>query len=70
MPLPWTKVILQQEHEPLIRAQRFLRERWDDRYEIIFSNPRLLELTAKGSNKGSAALFVADRLGVDRKNLY
>lgn len=70
MPVPWTKVILQQEHGPLLKAQAFIRERWDDRYEVIFSNLRMLELTAKGSNKGSAALFLADRLGVDRKNLY
>jgi hypothetical protein len=69
MPLPWTKVILQQEHELLLSAQAFLRERWADRYEIIFSNRRLLELAAKGSTKGGAVLWVADRLGWARAHL-
>ncbi len=70
MPLPWTKAILQQEFEPLLRAQLLIRERWNDSYEVIFSNLHMLELTAKGSNKGSAALYVARRLGVERENLY
>ncbi len=70
MPLPWTKVILQQEHELLLSAQAFLRERWADRYEIIFSNRRLLELAAKGSTKGGAVLWVADRLGLGREHIY
>lgn len=70
MPLPWTKVILQQEYDTLWNAQRLMREKWPDQYEVIFSNRHMLELTARGSTKGSAATWVADYLGIDRKNLY
>ena len=70
MPLPWTKVIMQQEHELLLLAQDYLRTRWGDRYEIIFSNRRMLELAAKGSTKGNGVLWVARRLGLDRRHIY
>lgn len=70
MPLPWTKAILQQTHERLLPVRDFLQARWSDRYEIIFSNRRLLELAAKGSTKGSAALRVAEHLGVGRSHIY
>lgn len=70
MPLPWTKVILQQDYTPLQKAQDYLRKRWGNLYEIIFSNRHMLELTAKGSNKGSAALWVADHLGIDHGHIY
>jgi len=70
MPLPWTKVILQQEYELLLEIRDYLKERWADRYEIIFSNRRLLELAAKGSTKGGAVLWLAGRLGIDRRHIY
>ena len=70
MPLPWSKVILQQENQVLRRVQQYMLERWGEEYEIIFSNDVLLELTAKGSNKGGMVLRLADYLGVDRKDLY
>ncbi len=70
MPLPWTKVILEQEHDVLRKVQDYMRSRWGGLYEIIFSNRRLLELTARGSNKGSAVLWVADRLGIDHSRIY
>lgn len=70
MPLPWSKVILQQARPILERARTYMCSRWDTHYEIIFSNAVLLELTRRGSNKGGMALRLADTLGVDRANLY
>ncbi|MDF2839149.1 MAG: hydrolase, partial [Evtepia sp.] len=71
MPTPWTKAILQQlDHDLLLEAQNYFARRWPEHYEVIFSNAVLLELTAKGSHKGSAVLWLADYLGIRRKHIY
>ena len=70
MPLPWSKVILQQENAVLLRTQRYMLERWGEHYEVIFSNQVLLELTRKGSNKGGMVAYLARYLGVDPKKIY
>ena len=70
MPQPWGKAILHQDREPLLRAQAWLLERHGDRYEAIFSNFHMLELTAKGATKGGMVLELAARLGVSRDHLY
>ena len=66
MPTPWVKAILHQEREVLLQVQASLLGRWGDRYEAIFSNPRYLELTRKGSSKGGGVARVARLLGVER----
>ena len=58
IPLPWSKVILQQDYETLLHTQRYLLERWGEHYEVIFSNRVLLELTRKGSSKGVDAQHI------------
>lgn len=70
MPTPWTKIIFQQDHAYLERVQDYVLSRWSDCYECFFSSPYLLEFTDKGSNKGTAVLWVADRLGIDRAHIY
>ena len=70
MPTPWVKVILEQDHPVLLRAQRFMLDHFGDRYEAIFSNRYLLELTAKGATKGGMVARVADLLGIRREDLY
>ena len=70
MPLPWTKAILQQQHPILREVQAMILSRWGDLYEAIFSNRYLLELTAKGNDKGVLTGRVADMMGIDRKHLY
>ncbi len=71
MPTPWIKAIVQHEDPALlIEVQAYLRGRWPGAYEAIFSNENLLELTAKGSHKGSALLWLADYLGVSREHIY
>ncbi len=70
MPLPWSKVILQQRNEILLETQRYMLQRWADHYEVIFSNAVLLELTRKGSNKGGMVSYLANYLGIDSKKIY
>ena len=70
MPLPWSKVILQQDNEVLRRVQRYMLERWGDLYEVIFSNAVLLELTRKGSNKGGMVDYLVKYLNMDPKKVY
>lgn len=70
MPLPWSKVILQQRRDVLERVRAYMLERWAEHYEVIFSNAVLLELTRKGSSKGGMVLRLAQYLGVDRAHIY
>lgn len=70
MPLPWSKVILQQRNEVLLRTQRYMLERWGEAYEIIFSNAVLLEMTRKGSNKGGMVDYLVRYLGMDPQRVY
>ena len=70
MPQPWGKAILHQKNEILLEAQEAILKRWGDRYEAIFSNWHMLELTARGSTKGGMVLELAKRLGIARKDVY
>jgi len=70
MPLPWTKVILEQTHAYLEQVQQYIAENFKDRYEAVFSNPYLLEMTALGCNKGRAMLRLAELLQIPREHIY
>ena len=70
MPLPWCKVILQQNNDVLRQVQRYMLERWGEHYEVIFSNLVLLELTRKGSSKGGMVDYLVEYLGMDPKKVY
>ncbi|MDD4715530.1 MAG: Cof-type HAD-IIB family hydrolase [Oscillospiraceae bacterium] len=70
MPLPLIKVIFQQRTDYLTQVQGYIKSRWPEHYEIIFSNHHLLEMTAKNSTKGALVLKLAALLGIDRSNLY
>jgi len=70
MELAWNKVIFEQEHSELLKVQEYVQENYSDRYEVVFSNPILLELTAVGCNKGTTMLRLADMLGIEHKNVY
>ena len=70
MPTPWVKVLLEQNHPYLLAVQAHLLRCWGDSFEAIFSNPRYLELTQKGSNKGGGVARVARILGVAPDHIY
>ena len=70
MPTPWSKVILQQDQPYLEEVRAHLLARWGDRCEAIFSNRYLLEITAKGCDKGAMVAKVAQLLYISPKHLY
>lgn len=67
---PWSKLVIQDTHDALAEAQRYISRRWGQHYEPIFSNAHLLELTAKGCTKGALVLRVAQHLGIQRSHIY
>jgi Cof subfamily protein (haloacid dehalogenase superfamily) len=71
VPLPLGKLLFEGEHAELEALRSELRRRgWDADYELIFSNPFLLELTRRGANKGGMVLRLAALLDVRRENIY
>lgn len=70
IPQPWGKVILEQDGPYLENVQRYFTQRYGDRYEAIFSNRYLLEVTDKGANKGGMVAGIARRLGVEPGRVY
>lgn len=70
MPGPWSKAVIQADHETLLEAQSRIRGRWPDRYEAIFSNAVLLECTAKTASKGGMVLKLAELLEIRREHIY
>ena len=70
MPTPWVKALFHQEREVLLPVQARLLAEHGEQYEAIFSNPRYLELTRKGSNKGGGVARVARMLGVAPERIY
>ncbi len=70
MPRPWTKVIFEQGHDCLAAVRDYVLEHWGADYECIFSNAVLLELTNKGSHKGSMVQRIAADLGISPQHIY
>ncbi len=68
---PLVKLLFEDDCEELDTLNDFIRaQSWGEEYELIYSGAHLLEMTAKGANKGEMALRLARRLGVARENLY
>ena len=71
VPLPLGKLLFEAEHDVLREVlDQLTREGWDKDYELIFSGRTLLEMTAKGANKGGMVLRLARRLGVAPEHVY
>lgn len=69
--LPIIKVLFEEDLPLLRRVYDFIRaQSWGEEYELIYSGEHLLELTARGATKGGMLLRLAERLGVERKNIY
>lgn len=70
-PLPLGKLLFEAEHGTLEQVLLFLEEQgWREDYELIFSMPTLLEMTAKGANKGAMVRRLAERLGISMEHVY
>lgn len=62
--MPLSKALFLGETDILLKAIDFMDSRpWRDQYEVILSSEYLLELTAKGANKGDTALRLKELLG-------
>lgn len=71
VPLPVGKLLLEGEHAELEQTVDFLHKKgWAERYELIFSSPCLLEMTAQGADKGGMVLQLAKLLGISREHIY
>ena len=71
VPLPLGKLLFEDDHAVLEEIKRFLTEQgWSGDYELIFSGQTLLELTARGANKGGMVRRLAARLGITMKHVY
>ena len=71
VPLPLGKLLFEAEHRDLEAARDFLTAQgWAEDYELIFSGQTLLEMTAKGANKGGMLLRLAQRLGIAPDHVY
>lgn len=61
---PLTKALFISGREDLERVHAFAAERgWAGDYELIFSSDHLLEMTAKGADKGRMALLLKELCG-------
>lgn len=71
VPLPLGKLLFEGEHSVLLQAEAFLRSQsWAGDYELIFSGPMLLEMTARGANKGGMVKKLAAYLNISEEHLY
>ena len=71
VPLPLGKLLFEAEHARLEEIATFMRAQgWDRDYELIFSGGHLLEMTAKGANKGGMVRRLAERLGISMEHVY
>lgn len=71
VPLPLGKLLFEADHETLERVRALLDQKgWSDDYELIFSGKTLLEMTARGANKGGMVRRLAQRLGISMDHVY
>jgi len=71
VPLPLGKLLFEAERERLEEILALLEEQgWAEDYELIFSTRELLEMTAKGANKGGMVRRLAARLGISMEHVY
>ena len=71
VPLPLGKLLFEADHAVLEEIKAFLMEQgWSGDYELIFSGQTLLEMTARGANKGGMVRRLAARLGISMEHVY
>ena len=71
VPLPLGKLLFEAGHETLEQVLAFFTaEGWAGDYELIFSVSHLLEMTAKGADKGGMVRRLAARLGISMDHVY
>ena len=67
-PLPISKLLFEEEPPRLRQLEKYIREQpWSREYEIVASASTLLEITAKGANKGGMVRRLAELLACGRR---
>lgn len=70
-PSPIAKLLFEEEPERLRQLEALIRAQdWSREYEIVSSASTLLEITAKGANKGGMTAALCELLHIDRTHLY
>ena len=71
-PLPLVKLLFEaDEHRDLVELEAFIRSRpWAGCYELIYSSDILLEMVARGADKGALVRRLAERFAIDSANIY
>lgn len=65
--LPLVKALLVADMELLEQIRTYMEEKgWAPSYELVFSSDHLLEMTAKGANKGQMALKLKELCGCEK----
>lgn len=71
VPLPLGKLLFEADRSMLEQVRDYIVEQgWSGDYELIFSGQTLLEMTAKGANKGGMMRRLADHLGIPMDHVY
>ena len=71
IPAPIGKMLLEGQRPELEKVKAYLdAQPWREEYEIFFSGPTLVEMTARGSNKGNMVRLLAARLGISMDHVY
>ena len=68
---PWISMLF--IHEPEIIADdalTYMESRYSDRFSFQLSMPHMVEIQARGADKGAGALKVCRHLGIPPENLY
>ena len=69
-PSPIAKLLFEEEPPRLRQLEKYIREQpWSREYEIVASASTLLEITAKGANKGGMVRHLAQLLHIRRENV-
>ena len=68
---PLLKLLFEGEYDELEALRQYIVARpWYSQYEVFFSTDTLLEFIARGSNKGTMAVKLAELCGVSMEHTY
>lgn len=70
IPAPWSSTLLEGDPDRLKTVQAYIEKNMPGLYEVSFSGDYLLEVIAKGTDKGAAVMNLSKRLGIKAENVY
>jgi len=70
LPRPWVHMLITRDPATIAEVYDFIDKNYGEKVFFQYSAPFFLELQAKVSNKGNAALEIAQMLGIEKSGLY